>query len=167
MNVDFTAEERAFQQEVRDFFDSEFPEDLREKVKNNIKFSKDDIVRWQKILNGKGWMAPNWPVEYGGTGWTATQKHIFNEEMGRVGAPEPVAFGVKMVAPVIMAYGSEEQKQRFLPDILESRTWWCQMLSQAVRIFPSQFQSQPQALMWLSPFSCSSYLLEVNAARLF
>ena len=130
MNADFTAEELSFQQQVRDFLDNEFPADIREKVDNNIRLSKDDIVRWQKILNKQGWMAPNWPEEYGGTGWDHTQKYIFNQEMGRIGAPEPVAFGVKMVAPVILAYGSEEQKQRFLPDILESNAWWCQGYSE-------------------------------------
>ena len=130
MNADFTAEELTFQQQVREFLETGFPADIRAKVDNNIRLSKEDIVRWQKILNKQGWMAPNWPVEYGGTGWTATQKYIFNQEMGRIGAPEPVAFGVKMVAPVILAYGSEEQKQRFLPDILESNVWWCQGYSE-------------------------------------
>jgi alkylation response protein AidB-like acyl-CoA dehydrogenase len=87
-------------------------------------------VNWQKILYRKGWAAPNWPQEYGGTGWSATQKYIFATEMGLIGAPEPVPFGMKMVAPVIMAYGSDEQKQRFLPDILESNVWWCQGYSE-------------------------------------
>jgi len=130
VDADFTAEEISFQQQVRDFLENEFPADIREKVDNNIRLSKDDIVRWQKILNKQGWMAPNWPQEYGGTGWTHTQKYIFNQEMGHIGAPEPVAFGVKMVAPVILTYGSEEQKQRFLPDILESNVWWCQGYSE-------------------------------------
>ena len=130
MNAEFTAEELAFQQEVREFLETEFPADIREKVDNNLRLGKDDLVRWQKILNKQGWMAPNWPQEYGGTGWTPTQKYIFNQEMGRIGAPEPVAFGVKMVAPVIIAYGSEAQKQRFLPDILESNVWWCQGYSE-------------------------------------
>jgi alkylation response protein AidB-like acyl-CoA dehydrogenase len=130
VNADFTTDELTFQQQVREFLENEFPADIREKIDNNISLSKDDIVRWQKILNKQGWMAPNWPVEYGGTGWTPTQKYIFNQEMGRVGAPEPVPFGVKMVAPVILAYGTEEQKQRFLPDILESNAWWCQGYSE-------------------------------------
>ncbi len=130
MIADFTKEELAFQQEVRSFLEREFPVAIREKVNNNIKLNKDDFVRWQKILNKKGWMAPNWPVEYGGTGWSPAQRYIFNQEMGRIGAPEPVAFGVNMVAPVLIAYGNEEQKKRFLPDILESRTWWCQGYSE-------------------------------------
>ncbi len=130
MNADFTAEELAFQEEVREFLQNEFPRELKEKVDANIRLSKDELVRWQKILYKKGWVAPNWPEEYGGTGWTPTQKYIFANEMGRIGAPEPVPFGLKMVAPVIMTYGTEEQKQRFLPDILESNVWWCQGYSE-------------------------------------
>ena len=130
MNADFTAEELAFQEEVRDFLNSEFPADLKAKVDANIRLSKDDMVRWQKILFAKGWAAPTWPVEHGGTGWSHTQRHIFATEMGLIGAPEPIPFGMKMVAPVIMAYGSEEQKQRFLPDILASNVWWCQGYSE-------------------------------------
>ncbi len=130
MNADFTAEELQFEQEVREFLQNDFPADYREKIDAGIRLSKEELVHWQKILYKKGWAAPNWPVEYGGTGWTATQKHIFATEMGLIGAPEPVPFGMKMVAPVIMAYGSDEQKQRFLPDILESNVWWCQGYSE-------------------------------------
>ncbi|MEQ8407249.1 MAG: acyl-CoA dehydrogenase family protein [Gammaproteobacteria bacterium] len=130
MNVDFTAEELAFQKEVREFLENEFPADLKAKVDANIRLSKDDLVRWQKILYKKGWAAPSWPEEYGGTGWSPTQRHIFATEMGLIGAPEPVPFGMKMVAPVIMSYGNEEQKQRFLPDILASNVWWCQGYSE-------------------------------------
>ena len=130
MNAEFTVEEQAFQAEVRVFFENEFPAEYRAKVDGNIRLSKEEIVNWQKILFKKGWAAPSWPVEHGGTGWTQTQRHIFSTEMGLVGAPEPVPFGMKMVAPVIMAYGSEEQKQRFLPDILASNVWWCQGYSE-------------------------------------
>jgi len=130
LNADFTAEELAFQEEVREFLQQEFPKEFKAKVDANIRLSKDETVRWQKILHEKGWAAPNWPAEYGGTGWTATQKYIFATEMGLIGAPEPVAFGMKMVAPVIMTYGTEEQKQRFLPDILASNVWWCQGYSE-------------------------------------
>ncbi|PCJ26257.1 MAG: pimeloyl-CoA dehydrogenase large subunit [SAR86 cluster bacterium] len=130
MNADFTAEEQTFQEEVRTFLEGEFPAELRDKVDAGIRLSKEELVRWQKILYKKGWIAPNWPSEFGGTGWSPTQKHIFATEMGLIGAPEPVAFGVKMVAPIIMAYGTDEQKQRFLPDILESNVWWCQGYSE-------------------------------------
>jgi hypothetical protein len=130
VNADFTAEEVKFQKEVQDFLKAEFPQDIKHKVDNGIKLEKDDFVRWQKILYKKGWVAPNWPEEYGGTGWTPTQKYIFALEMGWYGAMEPVAFGVKMVAPVIYTYGNDEQKKRFLPDILQSNVWWCQGYSE-------------------------------------
>jgi len=130
VNADFTAEELEFQKEVHDFLKAEFPQDIKHKVDNGIKLEKDDFVRWQKILYNKGWVAPNWPEEYGGTGWNPTQKYIFALEMGLYGAMEPVAFGVKMVAPVIYTYGNEEQKKRFLPDILQSNVWWCQGYSE-------------------------------------
>jgi len=130
VNADFTTEEAAFQQEVRDFLESEFPADIKYKVENNLRLQRQDYIRWQQILHTRGWMAPNWPQKYGGTGWTPTQNYIFNQEMGRVGAPEPVPFGVKMVAPVIITFGTEDQKQRFLPDILESKAWWCQGYSE-------------------------------------
>ena len=130
MNADFTADDLAFQAEVKDFLEKEFPSAYRKKIDARQRLTKEEIVDWQKILFRKGWVAPNWPKEYGGTGWSPTQKYIFSTEMGLVGAPEPVPFGMTMVAPVIMAYGTEEQKERFLPDILESNVWWCQGYSE-------------------------------------
>ena len=130
MNAEFTEQELAFQDEVRTFLQSEFPKDYRSKIDANIRLSKEEIVDWQKILYRKGWAASSWPKEFGGTGWSQIQKHIFANEMGLIGAPEPVPFGMKMVAPIIMAYGSDEQKARFLPDILESNVWWCQGYSE-------------------------------------
>jgi len=130
VNADFTIEELAFQKEVRTFLENEFPIEFRTKIDANRRLSKKEIIRWQKILYKKGWAAPTWPVEFGGTGWSQVQRHIFATEMGLIGAPEPVPFGMKMVAPVIMEYGTEEQKNRFLPDILESNVWWCQGYSE-------------------------------------
>ena len=130
MNAEFTKQELAFQDEVRTFLQTEFPKDYRSKIDANIRLSKEEIVDWQKILYRKGWAASSWPEEFGGTGWSQIQKHIFANEMGLIGAPEPVPFGMKMVAPIIMAYGSDEQKARFLPDILESNVWWCQGYSE-------------------------------------
>ena len=130
MNAEFTEQELAFQDEVRTFLQSEFPKDYRLKIDANIRLSKEEIVDWQKILYRKGWAASSRPKEFGGTGWSQIQKHIFANEMGLIGAPEPVPFGMKMVAPIIMAYGSDEQKARFLPDILESNVWWCQGYSE-------------------------------------
>ncbi len=130
MNADYTAEELAFQDEVRNFLQSEFPAEYKAKVDANMRLSKEELVNWQKILYAKGWAAPSWPEEHGGPGWSPTQRHIFATELGLVGAPEPVPFGMKMVAPVIMAYGNDEQKKRFLPDILQSNVWWCQGYSE-------------------------------------
>lgn len=130
MNVDFSEEELAFQQEVRQFIKEKYPKHIQEKVRNGLHLEKEDWVEWQKILYEKGWAAVNWPVEYGGTGWTPTQKYIWANECAKEHVLEVMAFGMKMVAPVIYTYGSEEQKQRFLPDILASNVWWCQGYSE-------------------------------------
>jgi alkylation response protein AidB-like acyl-CoA dehydrogenase len=130
MDLEFTKEELAFREEVRAFVTEKLPADIRDKVDHAQPLAKDDAVRWQKILHAKGWIAPNWPVEHGGTGWTPTQMYIFDDEMGAAGAPPVVPFGLKMVAPVIYTFGNEEQKKRFLPDILESNVWWCQGYSE-------------------------------------
>ena len=130
MHVNFTDEELAFQQEVRTFLEEEYPDDIRRKQDSGIPLSRDDIIRWQKILYEKGWAALNWPVEHGGTGWTTIQKYIFENEMGRVNAQPIVPFGIKMVGPIIYTFGNEKQKQRFLPDILASDAWWCQGYSE-------------------------------------
>lgn len=130
MNVDFSAEELDFQQEVRQFLKEKLPARIAEKAKKNLHFDKEDFVTWQKILAEKGWAAVNWPVQYGGTGWTPTQKYIWNNECAEAGAPGVVPFGMSMVAPVIYTFGSDEQKQRFLPDILNSNVWWCQGYSE-------------------------------------
>ena len=123
MNINLTADEIAFREELRAFFRTEYPADIRQKRDQGIALSRDDMVRWQKVLNSRGWFAVNWPVEYGGTGWTPVQKYLFAREMAAVNAPPLVAFGVKMVAPIIYTYGSEEQRRRFLPDILASEVW--------------------------------------------
>jgi len=130
MNIDLTDEELQFREEVRQFLADEYPEDIHRKRIENVTLTRDDMVRWQKALNKKGWFAVNWPVEYGGTGWTPVQKYLFAIELAEVDAPPLVAFGVKMVAPIIYSFGNEEQKQRFLPDILESNVWWCQGYSE-------------------------------------
>jgi alkylation response protein AidB-like acyl-CoA dehydrogenase len=87
-------------------------------------------VRWHRILARRGWVAPGWPREYGGPGWTPVQRHIFEEECARAGTPPVLPFGVNMVAPVIMAFGSEEQKAHYLPRILSCEDWWCQGYSE-------------------------------------
>ncbi|MEM8547441.1 MAG: acyl-CoA dehydrogenase family protein, partial [Pseudomonadota bacterium] len=130
MDLTFSQQELDFQQEIRQFFTDHFPADLREKMNNNARLSKDEHVRWQKILAEHGYAAPNWPVEYGGPGWTPVQKYIFANEMAEANAPDVVPFGLNMVGPVIYTFGNDEQKARFLPDILASNVWWCQGYSE-------------------------------------
>ncbi|MFN3233334.1 MAG: acyl-CoA dehydrogenase family protein [Alphaproteobacteria bacterium] len=130
MDLSFSAEELAFQQEVRDWVGENLPADISEKVLGGGKVTKGDLKRWHKILFDKGWVAPAWPEEYGGTGWSAVQKYIFAEELTRAGAPELLGFSLKMVGPVIFTYGSEEQKAQHLPGILSGDVWWCQGYSE-------------------------------------
>jgi alkylation response protein AidB-like acyl-CoA dehydrogenase len=132
MDTKFTEEELAFRDEVRQFLAEAWDEELQATL-NNVEASprlKEGMEEWQRRLNARGWMAPGWPVEYGGQDWSVTQHFIFNSERGRVGAPAPIPFGVTMVAPVIFTYGTEEQKARFLPRILSSEDWWCQGYSE-------------------------------------
>ena len=132
MDFSFSAEDREFQREVRAWLDEAWPAAARERRARSAlaRVSKAEQVRWQQKLAERGWAAPNWPVEHGGAGFTATQNYIFDLEMARAGAPRVLPFGITMVAPVIMKFGTEEQKQRFLPDILHSRVWWCQGYSE-------------------------------------
>lgn len=130
MNVTFTTEERAFRDEVRAFFRDEMPDGIADKQRLGVPLERNDYVSFQKALFRKGWAGYNWPVEYGGTGWSTVQKYIFGAEMAAANAPGIITFGLGMVGPVIYTFGSEEQKRRFLPDILESNTWWCQGYSE-------------------------------------
>ena len=126
MNINFSEQELAFQQEVQTFFREELPESVQAHIDNGLSFSAEVTVAYQKALYKKGWAGINWPVEHGGTGWTPTQKYIFQTESAKAKAPRQIPFGYSMVAPIIYTFGNEEQKQRFLPDILASNTWWCQ-----------------------------------------
>ncbi|MCW8970020.1 MAG: acyl-CoA dehydrogenase family protein, partial [Rhodospirillales bacterium] len=130
MDMEFSAEQQNFRDSVRDFFENTYPSDIRDKVRRGVSLSKDDMVRSQKALASRGWAAPNWPVEYGGTGWSPTEKYIFENEMARADVPPVVPFGMSMVAPIIYSFGSKEQKERYLPDILNSNVWWCQGFSE-------------------------------------
>jgi alkylation response protein AidB-like acyl-CoA dehydrogenase len=130
MNVTFSADELEFRSEARNYFELEFPQDILEKQRQAIPLTRDDIVRWHKNIYKKGWAAPNWPEEYGGTGWSSVQKYLFADEQARASAPPFLPFGVSMVGPIIYTFGTEEQKQRFLPDILQFNTWWCQGYSE-------------------------------------
>ena len=130
MDLTLTPEERAFQDKVRVFLRERLPDDVREGTRTGARMDRERHVRWQKILHEQGWMAPNWPVEHGGTGWTPLQRYLFEEEMEAAWAPPPIPFGVHMVGPVIIAFGTEAQKRRFLPRILASEDWWCQGYSE-------------------------------------
>ncbi|MFT4519524.1 MAG: alkylation response protein AidB-like acyl-CoA dehydrogenase [Halioglobus sp.] len=129
MDTQFNVEDLAFQAEVRAFLAEAWDSDLKAKA-GNISTMKEGVEEWQRRLNAKGWMAPNWPVEHGGTDWSVTQSFIYSSERAAAGAPDVLPFGVTMVAPVIISYGNEEQKSRFLPPILASDEWWCQGYSE-------------------------------------
>ncbi len=130
MHVSFTTEENDFQKEVNSFFNEKYPADIKEKQNKSVPLEKEDFIKWQKTLYEQGWAAPNWPVEYGGTGWTPVQKYIFANENAKANAPAIVPFGLGMVGPVIYTYGNEAQKKKFLPGILASDIWWCQGYSE-------------------------------------
>ncbi|TFW22463.1 pimeloyl-CoA dehydrogenase large subunit [Massilia arenosa] len=130
MDLNYSPTELAFRDEVRTFLAAHLPADLQHKVRRHLRLTKDDYVRWHRILNQQGWVAPNWPAEYGGPGWTPVQRHIFDEECARAGTPPIMPFGVNMVAPVIMAFGNEAQKAYYLPRILACDDWWCQGYSE-------------------------------------
>jgi len=130
MNVTLSDEDLAFRDEIRAVFRDEFPEQIRRKRTLGVPLGRDDQVRFQQWLYERGWAGVNWPVEYGGTGWTPVQKYLFAIEMAEADSPPIVPFGLSMVGPVIYTFGSEAQKQRFLPDILASRVWWCQGYSE-------------------------------------
>ena len=130
MDLNYTADDLAFRDQVRAFLDANLPADLQRKVQNHKRLAKSDYVRWHKIVAKQGWVATGWPVEYGGTGWSPVQRHLWEEECARAGTPPILPFGVAMVAPVIMAFGNEAQKRHYLPRILNCDDWWCQGYSE-------------------------------------
>jgi len=130
MDLRFTPEELAFRDEVRAFFREALPADIRRKMELGQRSSKEDLVTWQRILNAKGWAVPHWPVEWGGTNWSPVQQYIFKEEMQLAPAPDPLAFNVSMVGPVIVAFGNEQQKRHFLPKVANLDYWFCQGFSE-------------------------------------
>ena len=130
MDLAFTPDEQAFREEIRAWVHDNLPADISHKVHHALRLSKDDMQRWAKILGAKGWLGHGWPKEFGGPGWNAVQKHLFEEECALAGAPRVVPFGPVMVAPVIMAFGTPEQQQRFLPGIASGEVWWSQGYSE-------------------------------------
>jgi len=130
MDLGYSPEELAFRNEVRGWLADNLPTDIRDKVVNYQHLSKDDFLRWHRILAAKGWAVPHWPLEWGGTGWDITQRYIFNEEFGLAGAPNLPNFGPNMCASVLMRFGTDEQKNRFLPRIREGDDFWVQGYSE-------------------------------------
>jgi pimeloyl-CoA dehydrogenase large subunit len=130
MDLRFTPEENAFRAEVRAFMQESVPPTIRNKMIEGGRLTKDDMVTWQRILNAKGWAVPHWPEEWGGTDWGPVKTYLFREEMQQTPAPEPLAFGVNMLAPVLIAFGSEAQKKHFLPRIANLDDWWAQGFSE-------------------------------------
>ena len=129
MDTRLSEEDLSFQQEVKSFFDEAWDSDLKARV-SKISTMKEGMEEWQRRLYKKGWMAPHWPAEHGGAEWSVKQNFIYNSERAAAGAPETISFGVTMVASVILAYGSDEQKAKYLPRILKSEDWWCQGYSE-------------------------------------
>jgi alkylation response protein AidB-like acyl-CoA dehydrogenase len=130
MDLNYSAEELAFRDEVRSWLRANLPQELHDKVENYAHLSKDDLMRWHRILAKQGWVAPAWPKEWGGTGWNVVQRYIFEEELGFAGAPPIIPFGVTMCAAVLLRFGTEVQKKRFLPRIYDGDDFWCQGYSE-------------------------------------
>ena len=130
MNLDISPEEVAFRDEIRAFIADTYPPALRAKQESGRELDREDYMSWHRILGARGWSAPAWPKEYGGPGWSPGQKFIFAEELAAAGTVPILPFGVSMVAPVIMAFGTPEQKATHLPPILKGETWWCQGYSE-------------------------------------
>jgi hypothetical protein len=130
MDLAFTPEEQKFREDIRAWVRANLPPEISHKVHNALTLTRDDMQRWARILGKKGWLGWGWPQQFGGPGWNAVQKHLFEEECALAGAPRVVPFGPVMVAPVIMAFGSAEQQKRFLPGIASGEVWWSQGYSE-------------------------------------
>jgi pimeloyl-CoA dehydrogenase large subunit len=130
MDLRFTPDENEFRDEVRAFMKEKLPDSIRTKMIEGRRIDKEDLVTWQRILNAKGWAVPHWPKEWGGTGWGPVKTYLFRDEMQQAPAPDPLPFGPNMVGPVIIAFGNEAQKKKFLPRIANIDDWWCQGFSE-------------------------------------
>ena len=131
MDLKFTPEETAFQTQARSFIAENYPAELHARRKLERELSKDEHLSWHKVLAKKGWVAPSWPVDYGGTTWTPTQKYIFAQELASAQTIPLMPFGLAMVAPVIWTYGTAAQKDYYLPRIYQGADWWCQGYSES------------------------------------
>ena len=130
MDLSYSPEETAFRDTVRAWLAANLPAELRDKVVAYDHLTREDLLRWHRILADKGWIAPAWPKEWGGTDWTPVQRYIFEEECGYAGAPPLIPFGLAMCGPVLLRFGSQAQKERFLPRIYKGEDFWCQGYSE-------------------------------------
>ena len=130
MDLNFSPEEQAFQAEVKAFLAEHLPKDIADRVGRGEEPTREDMDRWHAILNDKGWLGGSWPKEFGGQAWGPIEQHIFEEECAKANAPRIVPFGLKMLGPVLMKFGSPEQQAEYLPRILDGRDWWCQGYSE-------------------------------------
>jgi len=130
MELAFDADDEAFRREVRAFLAEKLPAEFAERVRHGKTLSKAQTERWQAILSERGWLAPDWPKAYGGQEWTVTQRFIWDYEAGLANAPPVIAFGLKMLAPVLLKYGTEDQRRHWLPRMLNGEDWWCQGYSE-------------------------------------
>ena len=132
MNIEFSAEDEAFRAEVQTFLGEYLSPELRRDAERTttVFADKDVAMAWQEILVEKGWAVPSWPEEHGGTGWTITQKYIWNQECAKAHAPGLIPLGLRMLAPVLFKYGTDEQKAEYLPKMLSGEHYWCQGYSE-------------------------------------
>ncbi len=130
MDLSFTPDQQAFRTSIRSWVAESLPQDISHKVHNALRLDKDDFQRWARILGKKGWHGWGWPKQFGGPGWTAIERHLFEEECALAGAPRVIPFGPVMVAPVIMAFGTPAQHQQHLPGIMSGDVWWSQGYSE-------------------------------------
>jgi alkylation response protein AidB-like acyl-CoA dehydrogenase len=130
MDLNYSADELAFRDEANAWLRDNLPGELRDKVTGYRSLSREDLLRWHKILAAKGWIAPAWPQEWGGTGWSVVKRYIFEDACGYAGAPPLIPFGLMMCAPVLLKFGTEAQQNRFLPRIYHGEDFWCQGYSE-------------------------------------
>ena len=130
MRLEFTDEEQSFREEVRGFLRDKLSPDISGKVLEGYELGREEHLLWQRCLHERGWGGMSWPVQFGGPGWNSVQQYIFEEESALAGGPRLIPFGTKMVAPVIMAFGTAAQQQRFLPRSGAGEEWWCQVYSE-------------------------------------
>jgi len=130
MKLAYSAADEAFRLEVRAFVKAKLPADIKRKVELGLRLEHADYVTWFRILESRGWITPGWPVEHGGPGWNHVQRYLFDEETLLGGAPRIIASGIQMLGPVLIRFGTPEQKAKYLPDIRHSNTWWAQGFSE-------------------------------------